>query len=209
MGWEDPGKVADASSTAKAFLVSGSPIVGTDADTGRTGTADMVLQRTLSPDVLPQQLARQAQQRRLRARSKRTLVAYSDRTPAWTQTGVASPTQRSGIQAEDLACQCLQAHGVCILARNLHAKSGEIDIVCRDANVLVFVEVRRRSGTRHGGAAASVGPRKQARLIRTAQTWLPHLAARYFDGMTPPCRFDVVAVQGEAVQWLKQAFVSP
>jgi len=90
--------------------------------------------------------------------------------------------------------------------RNVQSRHGEIDIVCVDAGDLVFVEVRQRGHARYGGAAASVGRSKQARLIRTAQVWLPRLVTRYFGGQIPPCRFDVVAVQQGRIDWLKQAF---
>jgi len=110
------------------------------------------------------------------------------------------------MQAEDRVCQYLQSRGARILARNVQSRSGEIDVVCVDAGVLVFVEVRQRSDARYGSAAASVGRTKQTRLIRTAQAWLARLVAHHFHGETPPCRFDVVAVQGKEIQWLKQAF---
>lgn len=117
-----------------------------------------------------------------------------------------SPTQRQGARAESLACAHLEARGFRILARNLQARTGEIDIAGMDGPVLAFVEVRQRSTGQFGGAAASVGPHKQARLVRTAQIWLPRLAGRFLAGSIPPCRFDVVAVHPEGVQWLKQAF---
>jgi len=161
-------------------------------------------------DALPQRLAAQAQQRRLRARPPRPKRNASGRAqataPAWTQTVTASSTQQLGVQVEDRVCQYLQTQGARILARNVQSRHGEIDIVCLDAGVLVFVEVRHRSSGRYGGAAASVGHSKQARLIRTAQAWLPRLVTRCFDGRMPPCRFDVVAVQQGGIDWIKQAF---
>jgi len=157
-------------------------------------------------DALAQQLAAQAQQRRLRARRQPPRSKRSAEAPAWVQTGAASPAQQSGVQAEDRACQYLQEQGARILARNVQTRHGEIDIVCLDAGVLAFVEVRQRRSVRYGGAAASVERSKQARLIRTAQIWLPRLALRYFGGQTPPCRFDVIAVQRDGIAWLKQAF---
>ena len=65
---------------------------------------------------------------------------------------------------------------------------------------LVFVEVRARRDARHGGAAASVGAAKQQRLVFAARHFLRRLAA------PPPCRFDVVAVDGERIEWLRAAF---
>ena len=65
---------------------------------------------------------------------------------------------------------------------------------------LLFVEVRARSGGTHGGAAATVGATKQRRVVRAAQHYLMALAS------PPPCRFDVVAIDGERVEWLRGAF---
>jgi putative endonuclease len=65
---------------------------------------------------------------------------------------------------------------------------------------LVFVEVRRRSDDRFGGAAATVGSAKRRRLIFAATHYLRRLA------VPPPCRFDVVAVDGDHIEWLRAAF---
>lgn len=65
---------------------------------------------------------------------------------------------------------------------------------------LVFVEVRARADAAHGGAAASVTARKQQRLIYAAQHYLLRHAS------PPPCRFDVVAIDGETLTWLQGAF---
>ena len=65
-----------------------------------------------------------------------------------------------------------------------------------------FIEVRARSDARHGGAAASVSATKRARIVRTAQHYLMSLPS------LPPCRFDVVAVQGDVIEWLRGAFDS-
>ncbi len=71
----------------------------------------------------------------------------------------------------------------------------------RDADgTLVFVEVRRRAGQSHGGAAASIGSVKQQRIIFAARSYLTRLAS------PPPCRFDVVLVEGAAIEWLHAAF---
>src|SRR5437899_12551223 len=72
--------------------------------------------------------------------------------------------QRIGQSAEDAAVAFLEAHGVTILLRNYRGKVGELDIVARDGSTLVIVEVRLRSSDRFGGAAASVDPRKQAKI---------------------------------------------
>lgn len=86
-----------------------------------------------------------------------------------------------------------------MLARNFRVKGGEIDIVCRDGASTVFVEVRRRANAGFGGAAASITPRKQQRLILAARHWL----ARY--GETA-CRFDCILIDGDHLEWMKDAF---
>ena len=65
---------------------------------------------------------------------------------------------------------------------------------------LVFVEVRSRRDASFGGAAASVGPAKQRRIRRAAEHYLRRLRA------LPPCRFDVVAIDGDRIEWLQAAF---
>ena len=89
------------------------------------------------------------------------------------------------------------------VARGPGARAGEIDLVLRDRDgTLVFVEVRRRANaSQGGGAAASVSPLKQQRLVFAAR----HYLLRY-GSAPPPCRFDVVAIDGERVDWLRAAF---
>ena len=120
-----------------------------------------------------------------------------------------SPMQRRGDHHEDAALRLLQARGLVLLARNLWTRAGEIDLVMRDGNTLVFVEVRARAHTRSGGAAASIGRDKQARLARAAAHGLPELARRHWQGVSPPARFDAVVFDGGHAQWLRGAFVLP
>jgi putative endonuclease len=106
----------------------------------------------------------------------------------------------TGQKAEDLAAAFLQAKGLAVLERNFRAKVGEIDLVARDGDEVVFVEVRARATKDFGGAAASVGGAKRRKLIRAASLWLQ---ARGWDGA---CRFDVVAVDGGRLEHLPAAF---
>ena len=105
--------------------------------------------------------------------------------------------QISGQAGEDDALAYLLAQGLVLLERNFRCKGGEIDLVMRDHDTLAFVEVRKRADARHGGAAASVTSHKQRRLIIAAQFFL----LRY--KMPPACRFDVVAIDGGRLSWLK------
>lgn len=117
----------------------------------------------------------------------------------------ATTTRLLGQRAEDLAWTHLQQAGLQLVQRNYRTPGrggGEIDLIVReDDGTLVFVEVRMRSSSQFGGAAASVNWRKQKRLIFAARFYLKqwtHL---------PPCRFDVIEVGPEqAVNWLQGAF---
>lgn len=112
-----------------------------------------------------------------------------------------SARQISGQLGEDAALHYLQQRQLTLIERNFSCKGGEIDLIMRDAVAsLVFVEVRQRADNRHGGAAASVTLSKQRRLIIAAQYFLQ----RY--RQPPACRFDVIAIDGDAIEWIKNAF---
>jgi putative endonuclease len=158
--------------------------------------------------------AQQQQLKRRRAADKRAAKIDGDRaTRAATTPRLepasevhASPTQRVGAAHEDRALERLTAAGLTPLARNVRCRTGEIDLIMREGELLVFVEVRARSNLDFGGAAASVGPVKRDRLVRSASLLLPSLARRYWNGRTPLVRFDVVAFDGEDMVWLRAAF---
>ncbi len=117
----------------------------------------------------------------------------------------ASPVKLStaarGMQAEERALGYLLGQGLTLVERNVRSRRGEIDLVMHDAGTLVFVEVRQRSAARFGGAAASIGTVKQARMWRAAQAFL----ARH--PSPPPCRFDAVCIDGDQLQWLRHVLV--
>lgn len=104
-----------------------------------------------------------------------------------------------------MAALLLRAKGYRIEARNWRCALGEIDIVCWDGDTLVFVEVKARRTRAAGSPEEAVDRRKQARLVRLAQAFLGKRG-----GEAPPCRFDVVAVEGDGlvprVRHLKCAF---
>lgn len=145
-----------------------------------------------------------AARRRAAKRRRRANRAAADRPPPRR-----SPTQRRGDQHEAQALRLLLARGLTLLARNLWCRAGEIDLVMRDGDTLVFVEVRARARTRYGGAAASIGREKQARLARAAAHWLPELARRHWRGRPPAARFDAVVFDDGDPQWLRGAFWLP
>uniref|UniRef100_UPI00333E4C96 YraN family protein n=1 Tax=Castellaniella defragrans TaxID=75697 RepID=UPI00333E4C96 len=152
----------------------------------------------------PFERARQAQARAIDRRHRRAKASSRSR-PADSWRG--SPAQRRGRAAEARAGRYLEARGLRLVARNLGCKMGEIDLVALDGPVLVFIEVRTRRDTAFGGAAASVNRGKQVRLIKTARYFLPMLARRHFGGQTPACRFDVVSLESDAIDWLRDAFM--
>jgi putative endonuclease len=119
----------------------------------------------------------------------------------------AAARQAAGQHAEALALQWLQRQGLELVQRNYRvargpsARAGEVDLIMRARDgTLLFVEVRARASARHGGAAASVTAAKRARLVHAARHYLARLAS------VPPCRFDVVAVDGVHVEWIPGAF---
>jgi putative endonuclease len=124
-------------------------------------------------------------------------------SPAPRRTAVRTPKQRAGDAAEDAAAKHLAAAGCRIVARNARYRDGEVDLVARERDVLVFVEVRMRVGLRFGGAAVSVNSLKQKRIARAAQHWL----LGEYGERWPACRFDVVTVDGSGtIEWIRDAF---
>lgn len=108
-----------------------------------------------------------------------------------------------GRAAEDRARRRLEAEGLRLRHANYRCRCGEIDLVMQSREgEIVFVEVRCRTRSDYGGAAASVDARKRRRLVRTAALYL---AEHGLD--RAPARFDVVAVDGDGrVEWLAGAF---
>ncbi len=120
-------------------------------------------------------------------------------------------TKGRGDAAEALALAQLVRAGMVLLESNYRTPGrggGEIDLIMRDADgTLVFVEVRQRASASHGGAGASIGAVKQRRIIFAARHYLMRFKT------PPPCRFDVVLIQGglgdadkPVIEWLRSAF---
>ena len=118
---------------------------------------------------------------------------------------VRTPKQRAGDAAETAAACHLVASGCTLIARNARYPEGELDLIVRERDMLVFVEVRMRSSATFGGAVSSVDRFKQKRLLRAAQHWLlQHYGERW-----PACRFDVVSVAGDGtIEWIRDAFAA-
>ncbi len=116
------------------------------------------------------------------------------------------PRQELGLAGEELAARHLESLGYRILERRYRTRLGELDLVATSGQVLVFVEVKARRGTRFGTPAESVPPWKQERLARVAAQYI---AVR--QPLEPAIRFDVVAVQCDAtgparVEHIEDAF---
>ena len=121
-------------------------------------------------------------------------------------------TTRKGAHAEQMALGYLQKHGLRLIARNYRTPGrggGEIDLIMLTLDqTLVFVEVRMRKNTHFGGAAESITPTKQARIIFTAQ----HFLLQHAQYAQFACRFDAVLIHTEpqaaqpTLQWLQAAF---
>lgn len=116
-------------------------------------------------------------------------------------------TKAIGDSGEARAWEHLRTRGLVLVQRNYRvaagprARGGEIDLIARERDgTLVFIEVRSRGDGRFGGAAASISPAKRRSLVFAAQHFL-----RRFNS-PPPCRFDVVAIEGDRIDWLKGAF---
>ncbi len=114
--------------------------------------------------------------------------------------------QALGAAAEAAALRHLEAAGLVLLARNARFKVGELDLVMREGETVVFVEVRLRRNAHFGDGFDSVDRRKRQRMVRAALAWLaarPSLAAR-------PCRLDVVSAGDGpgalALDWQRGAF---
>ncbi len=110
--------------------------------------------------------------------------------------------KKRGNKAEQQACEHLQSNGLTLLEKNFSTKAGEVDLIMRDDETLVFVEVRYRKNADFGGAAASVTAKKQQRIIKAA------LAYQQKHMPQSSMRFDVVAIEGdnEDIDWITSAF---
>lgn len=108
----------------------------------------------------------------------------------------------TGERAEQIAAGYLQRKGLALIETNYRCRWGEIDLVLQDRDTIVFIEVKLRHSTSFGGAAYSVTPRKQARIVAAARHYL---AGKH----EMPCRFDVVLLKRldpPRIEWIRDAF---
>jgi putative endonuclease len=113
--------------------------------------------------------------------------------------------QELGETGENLACRELERRGYAILARRYRVRCGEIDIVARDGDTVVFVEVKTRESLDYGSGGEAVTWRKRQRMAHVAVDYLARAGAS-----TMPCRFDVVSIaygsSGPAIEVYQNAF---
>ena len=142
-----------------------------------------------------------------RTREPRTLPGGQDLPDRHAAPLPVAAHIQSGRDAEQAACQFLEARQLTILTRNYRCRTGELDIVARTAEgVVVIAEVRLRARCNYGGGAASVDWRKQRKILRAAR----HLLACQPQLARCAIRFDVLDVQpaddGYSIQWIRHAF---
>lgn len=116
-----------------------------------------------------------------------------------------APTPRRGAIGEELAAAHLKKAGYAIVERNYRCSAGEMDIIAREGDVLVFVEVKTRRSGAFGEPEESVGPEKQRRLTRVSLHYL-----NWKGLVNEKCRFDVVSVRmdvsGTRIEIFRDAF---
>lgn len=107
-----------------------------------------------------------------------------------------------GEKAEQIASLYLQAQGLTLITSNYRSRFGEIDLIMREGQTLVFIEVRLRKNKTFGGAEASITPSKQHKTVITAEYYLQQQGAQ-------ACRFDAILMDKEdanSITWIKNAF---
>ncbi|HSP31886.1 MAG TPA: YraN family protein [Halomonas sp.] len=119
-------------------------------------------------------------------------------------TNNAQTARARGAAIEQIAAQWLCQQGLTLVAQNHHVKGGELDLVMRDGDILVFIEVKHRTTTRYGHPLETVTYQKQQRLVRAARLYIAR------GGLSSPCRFDILAIIGKPpnldFHWAKAAF---
>lgn len=116
-------------------------------------------------------------------------------------------TTETGKFTEQFAAEYLTSHNLTFVMNNFHSKYGEIDLIMLDNQTYVFIEVKYRKNNLYGGAEVAVNYNKQQKLRLCAQYYLQK---NQLNEYTTPCRFDIVALEGDiqtpTINWLKNAF---
>ncbi|MBA6232526.1 MULTISPECIES: YraN family protein [unclassified Colwellia] len=116
-------------------------------------------------------------------------------------------TRETGNITEKVAANYLVEQGLIIQEKNLYSRAGEIDIIMKDGNTIVFIEVKYRASALFGGAISAISEKKQQKIRKTAAFYLQQCGLNEYN---TSCRFDVIALQGNInnldITWLKNAF---
>ena len=110
--------------------------------------------------------------------------------------------RKTGSRYEEQAAAFLEKQGLLVIEKNFRCKSGEIDLIARDNEYLVFIEVKYRKGNWSGRALEAVNFAKQKTICKVARYFL----AVEYHNVDIPCRFDVVGIDDKKVYWVKNAF---
>lgn len=110
--------------------------------------------------------------------------------------------RKEGSIWENLAAAYLAEQGLLILEKNYRTRLGEIDLIAKEKDTLVFVEVKYRKTDRMGLPEEAVTRKKQGTIRKVAESY----CSFHWKGTETPCRFDVIAVLGEEITWIKNAF---
>lgn len=128
----------------------------------------------------------------------------------WIANKDKNTSNKQGQIAEQLAKQFLQTEGLLFIEQNFHSRWGELDLVMKEQDVLVFIEVKYRKNNLFGGAISAVSTSKQQKIIKTAAIYLQQHGLNEYN---TAYRFDVVAIEGNTntiaksqINWLKNAF---
>ena len=105
-----------------------------------------------------------------------------------------------GSYYEEVATRFLKDHGVEIIKNNFRCRLGEIDIIGRQGDVLVFFEVKYRTGDRYGYSLEAIDKKKQKRIINCAKYYLA------FNDTDSYIRFDAIGIDNDSIEWIKDAF---
>lgn len=162
-----------------------------------------------SPDLTLFILADAAQKRAaLARRRKQRRKAAHARSASKTRSSGAmtrSTNQQIGDLYERRAWEALREAGCDLLGQQLRCPVGELDLVVREGQVLVFVEVRYRRSRHFGGATASINRAKQERMLKAIDWWLPKLVRAAFGGQMPLCRIDLATFDQNDLTWHRDA----
>ena len=107
-----------------------------------------------------------------------------------------------GHAIENSARLFLEQQGLQFITKNYHCRLGEIDLIMKDGNCWVFVEVRYRRNNHYGSSAETISRHKQAKIRTTAEIFLKNHSVN----KEPPMRFDVIAITAKQLEWIKNAF---